>query len=90
MKTLPFIQEIIDDIKIRTFDENVDDDELKWHRDRKDRIVEILESNNWYLQMDNELPTKLIVGEKYYIPKGIYHRVIKGIGNLKVIINEII
>jgi hypothetical protein len=90
VKDFPFQQEIIDNKKFRTFEENVDDEELKWHRDREDRIVEIIESQDWYLQMDNELPTKLIVGEKYYIPKGIYHRVIKGIGNLKVIINEII
>jgi hypothetical protein len=88
MRTLPFIQEIIDDIRIRTFDENVDDEELKWHRDRKDRVVEILESNNWYLQMDNELPTKLIAGEKHFIPEGVYHRVIKGEGKLIVSIKE--
>ena len=87
MKNLPFQQEIIDDIRIRTFDENVDDEELKWHRDRENRLVEILESDNWYLQMDNELPIKLIVGEKYFIPKGVYHRVIKGKSNLKVKIN---
>jgi hypothetical protein len=88
MKNFPFQQEIIDDIKIRTFDENVDDEELKWHRDRKDRIVEILENNDWLLQMDNELPIKLIVGEKYFIPIGVYHRVIKGKGNLVVSIKE--
>jgi hypothetical protein len=87
MKNLPFQQEIIDDIRIRTFDENVDDEELKWHRDRENRLVEILESDNWYLQMDNELPIKLIVGEKYFIPEGVYHRVIKGKSNLKVKIN---
>jgi len=84
METLPYIQEIIDDVKIRTFDENVDDEELKWHRDRENRVVEILESDNWYLQMDNELPIKLIVGEKYFIPEGVYHRVIKGNSKLKV------
>jgi hypothetical protein len=38
--------------------------------------------------MDNELPTPLIVGKKYFIPEGIYHRVIKGIGNLKVKIKK--
>jgi hypothetical protein len=84
MQDFPFQQEIINNIKIRTFLENVDDDELKWHRDREDRLVEVLEGSNWYLQMDNELPTPLIVGQKYFIPKGVYHRVIKGIGNLKV------
>ena len=84
MENFPFQQEIIDDIRIRTFDENVDDEELKWHRDRENRLVEILESDNWYLQMDNELPIKLIVGEKYFIPEGVYHRVIKGNSKLKV------
>jgi hypothetical protein len=84
MTTLPFKQEINDDIKIRTFDENVDDEELKWHRDREDRIVNVLEGDDWYLQMDNELPQKLVIGQKYYIPEGLYHRVIKGKGNLKV------
>ena len=84
MENFPFQQEIIDNIRIRTFDENVDDEELKWHRDRENRLVEILESDNWYLQMDNELPIKLIVGEKYFIPEGVYHRVIKGNSNLKV------
>jgi hypothetical protein len=84
MENFPFQQEIIDDVKIRTFDENVDDEELKWHRDRENRVVEILESDNWYLQMDNELPIKLIVGEKYFIPEGVYHRVIKGNSKLKV------
>jgi len=88
MENFPFQQEIIDDIKIRTFEENVDNEELKWHRDRKDRIVEILENDDWYLQMDNELPSKLIVGEKYFIPKGVYHRVIKGKGKLVVSIKE--
>jgi hypothetical protein len=34
--------------------------------------------------MDNELPIKLIVGEKYFIPEGVYHRVIKGNSKLKV------
>jgi hypothetical protein len=38
--------------------------------------------------MDDELPKKLVVGEKHYIPVGVYHRVIKGKGNLKVLITE--
>ena len=88
METLPYTQEIIDDIKIRTFNQNVDDEELKWHRDREDRIVEVVESNDWYIQMDNELPELLIVGKKYFIPEGVYHRVIKGEGKLIVSIKE--
>jgi hypothetical protein len=88
MVNLPFKQEIIGDKKLRIFYPDVDSEELKWHRDRENRLVEILESNDWYLQMDDELPKKLVVGEKHYIPVGVYHRVIKGKGNLKVLITE--
>lgn len=86
MDKLPFEQEIIGDKRLRTFSSDVDSEELKWHRDRENRIVEILESDDWFLQMDDELPKKLVVGEKYYIPEGVYHRVIKGKNNLKVLI----
>lgn len=87
MEKLPFQEKIIDDKKLRVFSPDVDSDELKWHRDRENRLVEILEGENWYLQMDDELPKKLYVGEKYYIPVGVYHRVIKGNSNLKVLIS---
>lgn len=86
MEKLPFEQEIIDDKRLRTFSSDIDSEELKWHRDRENRLVEIIEGDDWFLQMDNELPKKLVVGEKYYIPEGVYHRVIKGKKNLKVII----
>ena len=82
MDKLPFEQEIIGDKILRTFSPDVDSEELKWHRDRENRLVEILEGEDWFLQMDNELPTKLVIGEKYYIPEGVYHRVIKGKNNL--------
>ena len=86
MDKLPFEQEIIGDKILRTFSPDVDSEELKWHRDRENRLVEILEGEDWFLQMDNELPTKLVIGEKYYIPEGVYHRVIKGKNNLKVLV----
>ena len=88
MESLPYQQQIIDNKKLRIFSPNVDSEELKWHRDRENRLVEILEGENWYLQMDDELPKKLIVGEKYYIAMGVYHRVIKGDSELKILITE--
>ena len=88
MENLPYQQQIIDDKKLRIFSQDVNTEELKWHRDRENRLVEVLESNNWYLQMDDELPKRLTAGEKYYIPVGVYHRVIKGDGELKVLITE--
>lgn len=68
----------------RIFSKSVNEDELKWHVDKEDRVVTVIESNNWFLQMDNELPLKLLEGHEYHIPKNIYHRVIKGVGDLIV------
>ena len=70
--------------KIRVFESNVDSGELHWHRDREDRIVEVLEGNGWKLQLDNQLPVEMEIGKKYFIPEGVYHRTIKGNGDLKI------
>ena len=72
----------------RTFSDNVPESELVWHRDHEDRVVLPLNENDWSVQFDNELPRKLVVGEEYFIPKGVYHRVIKGSGELQVEIIE--
>ena len=73
---------------LREFDKDTDSEELVWHRDREDRVVTIVEGNNWQLQMDNELPKILEDGQKYFIPAKEYHRVIKGDGKLKVLIEK--
>lgn len=67
---------------IRTFSKDVDSDELKWHRDREDRVVTPLSRNDWLFQHDNELP-RPIDGE-IRIPRGEWHRVIKGTTDLVV------
>lgn len=81
---LPFDEKEDGYSKIRTFNENINPGELKWHVDNEDRVVKVTQSQGWELQMDNELPVKLMEGYEYHIPKNIYHRVIKGIGDLKV------
>lgn len=81
---LPFDEINEGDKKIRTFNESTDSDEFKWHRDRENRLVTIIEGQGWQIQMDDELPKKLEVGKQYVIPEGVYHRVIKGKGVLKV------
>lgn len=86
---LPFDEINEDNKKIRVFSENTESDELKWHRDREDRLVTVLEGQGWEIQMDNELPKKLEVSQKYLIPEGVYHRIIKGQGDLKVSIEFI-
>jgi hypothetical protein len=68
----------------RTFSDNIPESELVWHRDHEDRVVLPLNENDWMVQFDNKLPTKLTVGEEYFIPKDTFHRVIKGSGELQV------
>ena len=84
----PFKQEIISNKIIRTFSSEVQSEELKWHYDLKDRVVKVLEGDDWKLQMDDELPEKLTPLKEYFIPKGVYHRVIKGWNNLVIEITE--
>lgn len=78
----PFKQDVYDDYIIRIFDVNIDDSELIWHKDKQDRIVEIIENDGWYFQYDNELP--FLLENKIEIKKETYHRVIKGNGILKI------
>ena len=69
---LPFRQnDLSENIKIRTFSSNTDIGEFTWHRDREDRVVELIEGENWYVQLDNELPKKLVKESKIFIPKGV-------------------
>ena len=75
---------------VRTFNPDVEDDELKWHQDLKDRKVTILESGGWSFQMENELPSKLEDAKQIFIPKLAWHRVLKGQGKLVVEIEEFI
>jgi hypothetical protein len=85
---LPFKEKVTNGIKKRVFSEGIDDHELKWHFDERDRKVMVIKSNGWSLQMDNGLPTQLNEGDIITIPKGVYHRVIKGSGDLIVKIKE--
>ena len=83
-KELPFNEKISGNVRERTFSENTDEMDLKWHWDEQDRIVTPLHKTDWMLQFDNELPVKLIEGKEYFIPVGVYHRVIKGTGDLQL------
>ncbi len=74
--------EIADTYIIRIFDENIDPIELKWHRDRENRLVEIIGETDWQIQLENQLPTSM--NQPIKIPKGEWHRIIKGNGSLKL------
>lgn len=72
----------------RTFDQHVPDAELVWHRDHQTRHIQIMSGTGWCLQLDNQMPQPLIVGDHHVIPAGMYHRIIKGDQDLVVLITE--
>ena len=75
-------------IFLRVFDEQLDPEELVWHRDREDRTVNIVESNGWMLQQEDSLPTLLEAGKEYFIKQNEWHRVIKGKGKMILFIEK--
>ena len=84
----PYKQIIHDNKILREFTHDTDSHELVWHRDKKDRIVRVLEGNGWRFQLDNMLPILLHEGQEIFIPKETFHRVIKGTNTLKIEITE--
>ncbi len=79
---------ISNDEVIRTFSENVESDELKWHWDEEDRIIESMKETNWTFQFDNQLPIKL--DRPIEIKKGVWHRLIKGDSEVIIKIRRIV
>jgi hypothetical protein len=74
---------------VREFSENVDSNMLVWHQDEEDRKIEIVESNGWKIQLDNELPILLEEGKTYIIPAYEFHRVLKGEGKLLILMEKV-
>jgi len=82
---LPFEEEKIkDNIFIRTFFTDVDEMDLIWHTDKENRFIKVLEGNGWQFQYDEELPFEMTDGLGFPVMKGQIHRVIKGLGPLKI------
>lgn len=85
----PYIDEKINNSSfLRTFRHNIPNKELIWHRDKKNRIVTILEGDDWEIQFDNQLPKKLFKNDKFLIPANIFHRIKLGKTDLKIKIEE--
>ena len=85
-QTNPYSERRKDNLIVRTFSQDIDEEELVWHRDREDREVTVLEETDWQFQFDNELPQ--VLKNTIFIPKNTYHRLIKGTGELNVHIEE--
>jgi quercetin dioxygenase-like cupin family protein len=84
----PYKQNIKDIYIIREFGINIPSSELVWHRDKKDRVVEVISGNGWKFQMDNQLPIELKEGMILEIPKETYHRIGRGDTKLVIKIKE--
>lgn len=83
---LPFQEiKVSDATVIRTFKQETDSEDFMWHRDLSDRHVIAISKTDWQIQLDNKLPETL---SQVFIPKGEWHRIIKGTGDLTIKIIE--
>lgn len=79
---IPYSEKKYNNCVIRTFSQNIEENELKWHYDEEDRIVIPVHETNWMFQRENELPEK--IKNQIFIRAGEWHRVLKGDGELTV------
>jgi hypothetical protein len=87
MQNRPYTETYSDGWYERVFEADIESGEMRWHRDREDRYVEPIEPTNWMFQLENELPIK--IEGRLFVPKGAWHRAIKGTGDLKIRIKKI-
>lgn len=71
---------------IRHFSQEVDENELMWHRDEEDREIISIMKTDWKIQIENELPIDLNSIVK--IKRGEWHRLIKGANELQLKIKK--
>ena len=84
----PFKQKRVGSYLIREFKKNVESEELVWHRDEANRVVEVIKGRGWKFQRENFLPVEICEGDSFKIPAGQFHRLIKGNSDLVVKIFE--
>ena len=85
----PYTEKFLNEsTRIRLFLSAISEDDLIWHRDRQDRVVEVIHSNGWMFQRDDSVPALLSSGDILEISANEWHRVIKGEGDLVIKITE--
>lgn len=84
----PYKDEINENFILREFSTDVELNELVWHRDKKDRVVEVLGGDGWKFQLDENLPIELKKGNVIKIKAEMFHRIFKGTSPLKLKIKE--
>ena len=83
MKDIPYTEQG----EVRTFTQDVKEEELVWHQDREDRVIDVHHTTDWMFQFDNQLPGKIT--RLLFIPKNTYHRLIKGTGDLIIRVKKL-
>lgn len=86
LRDRPYYEVETYDFTYRKFRQDIDEEDLVWHRDRRDREVTVLEPTDWEFQLEDSIPQQL--KETIFIPKDTYHRLIKGTGDLDLRILE--
>lgn len=85
----PYKDKILNEnTRIRYFEQGATADQMVWHRDQYDRIIEAVECDGWLFQRDNDLPVPINIGESIEITAGEWHRLIPGDTRLVIIITE--
>lgn len=84
MESVPYIEKSDNSHFIRTFYEDTPSEELKWHFDDENRKIIPISGDGWKIQIDESLPQDLVTGTEYFIPVDVYHRIIKGKGDLVI------
>jgi hypothetical protein len=89
MNNFPFEQKKLSEgVLLRKFSSDTQEGSLVWHRDRQDRVVEVVHGNGWMFQRDDSVPVLLTAGSTFEIQAEEWHRIIKGKGDLIVKIME--
>lgn len=84
----PYLEERFENVIVREFPQELEQSNLVWHQDKKDRRIEILEGEGWKFQYDNNLPFELKEGDEFAVEAYEYHRLIKGNTKLVLRITE--
>lgn len=89
MVEFPFEEEkVSDNVFMRVFYPELETEDLKWHIDLEDRVIRVVENTDWKFQFDNQLPISF--SGEIFVPAGVWHRLIKGNGQLKIKVTKLI
>jgi len=80
----PYKEDVDGNLVYRTFSNNINENELVWHRDKEDRIIFPLHETDWKFQFDDELPIEITPDNPIFIESERFHRLIKGSDELEL------